>query len=508
MGITNNIAISLHVLLVVTVLSCVTGHPWQSRNDPESTRSRTPRTSWRGEHRRPDVVTYLKRFGHLRTNDSEVDNETLAHGLRSIQKFNGLPQTGVVDNATETLFNTPRCGVQDSPSNETSTTGRRQKRYALSGAYWGTTTLKYFVNTTDNKFISSQTVSSRVQQAFQQWMSQVSSSRLTASPAASAQLANIVINFFNNSHGDSYPFDGPLGVLAHTFFPSAGLVHFDTAESWTDGPNDPNQLNPYAIYFYEVALHELGHSLGLGHSANPSAVMAPYYTYNPNVQLTSDDIQGIQAIYGAPRTTSPCTNNPCLNGGSCVVSGNSYTCNCPTQWTGSNCGTAVSQSNPCTNNPCQNGGSCLINGNSYMCICTSQWTGNNCGTRVSQSNPCTNNPCRNGGACVVSGNSYTCNCSSQWTGRNCNTYITPCSSSPCQNNGLCFAFRNSYACLCQNGWTGTTCNTPITCANSPCQNGGTCANTGNTYTCSCTAQWTGTNCDFRTRTPIWGRRSR
>ena len=52
------------------------------------------------------------------------------------------------------------------------------------------------------------------------------------------------------------------------------------------------------IYFYQVALHELGHSLGIAHSANPSAVMAPYYQYNPNVQLTSDDIQAIQALYG------------------------------------------------------------------------------------------------------------------------------------------------------------------------------------------------------------------
>jgi Matrixin len=53
-----------------------------------------------------------------------------------------------------------------------------------------------------------------------------------------------------------------------------------------------------AIYFYQVALHELGHSLGIAHSSNPSAVMAPYYQYNPNIQLTYDDIQAIQALYG------------------------------------------------------------------------------------------------------------------------------------------------------------------------------------------------------------------
>ena len=53
-----------------------------------------------------------------------------------------------------------------------------------------------------------------------------------------------------------------------------------------------------AIFFYQVALHELGHIFGLNHSTDQSAVMAAYYRYNANVQLATDDIQGIQALYG------------------------------------------------------------------------------------------------------------------------------------------------------------------------------------------------------------------
>ena len=114
---------------------------------------------------------------------------------------------------------------------------------------------------------------------------------------------HIDIRFVVSEHGDGDPFDGPGNTLAHAYFPQyGGDAHFDDEEYWT--------INSYAgTNLFQVAAHELGHSLGLGHSSVRESLMAPFYQrYKPSFQLHKDDILGIQALYG--RRTEPPVSSP------------------------------------------------------------------------------------------------------------------------------------------------------------------------------------------------------
>jgi hypothetical protein len=69
----------------------------------------------------------------------------------------------------------------------------------------------------------------------------------------------------------------------------AGDIEFNTGQVWAIG-------NTYDLF--TVAAHEFGHALGMTHSTDATAVM--YGTYNTRkTDLGSDDIAGIQSIYGA-----------------------------------------------------------------------------------------------------------------------------------------------------------------------------------------------------------------
>ena len=141
--------------------------------------------------------------------------------------------------------------------------------------------------------VGSAQAQAEIQRAMAEWSKVIKLAWQPGSSSTAARTVNIL--FGRAAHGDPYPFDGPGGVLAHTFYPAppnpepiAGDMHLDDDENWHVGANTD---------LFSVTLHELGHALGLGHSDNPSAVMYPYYKMVTT--LAADDKSAILSLYAA-----------------------------------------------------------------------------------------------------------------------------------------------------------------------------------------------------------------
>ena len=247
-----------------------------------------------------DAFFYLASFGYIDAPKNEntaqlMTDSALTKAIRGFQEFAGLNVTGTLDAKTVELMNTPRCGIRDNVG--PSSNARRKKRYAHQGSRWNKRDLTYRITSyPSTSRLKKRDVDDQVKKAFQLWEN-ATNLRFTRKKSGSV---HIEIRFERREHGDGDPFDGAGGTLAHAFFPIyGGDAHFDDDEYWTiDDFRGTNLL--------QTAAHEFGHSLGLSHSDVRAALMAPFYRgYEPNLELHSDDIKGIQAIYGEKDKGTP-----------------------------------------------------------------------------------------------------------------------------------------------------------------------------------------------------------
>ncbi|KAL6290640.1 hypothetical protein ACE6H2_008150 [Prunus campanulata] len=240
--------------------------------------------------------------GQNHANDDEFD-DILESAIKSYQKSYHLKVTGTLDTTTAKQMMVPRCGVPDVVNGtrkgskkhnhkHKSIHGVAHYEFFLPGPLrWSKTHLTYRFRSSVNQVPGTQNVRSICAQAFQRW-AQVTSFTFEEVPPTSA--ADITIGFHRGNHGDGSPFDGLKGTLAHANPPTRGNFHYDADERWSSNPG-PNEVD-----LESVAVHEIGHLLGLNHNPDlQDTIMFPNFEYGIiKRDLHRDDIDGIRALYG------------------------------------------------------------------------------------------------------------------------------------------------------------------------------------------------------------------
>ena len=236
------------------------------------------------------VQDFLVRFGYLKKGtykSRRLDKQT-SEALKNYQRANGRRATGEFNKATRDQMTTHRCGLPDMDSGIAFTTT----------CSWDESELKFAfgLGTGD---VAGSVEFQAVRNAFQTW---AAVTPLTFIEVSMGQNPDIAIDW-RNANDPDHSMVG--GVLAHADFPpGCGVVtntlpkpvHFDDSEhNWVIGAVSGG------FDVETVALHEIGHILGLAHSSVAGSVMFASVSSNFTKRaLTPDDISGAQDLYPPP----------------------------------------------------------------------------------------------------------------------------------------------------------------------------------------------------------------
>jgi hypothetical protein len=154
--------------------------------------------------------------------------------------------------------------------------------------------LSYYVGSVPSNFsLSKSEVESAIDSALKAWAAVVDID--FAKTAQPGQARSLDFTFS--------AIDGAGGTLAQAYFPSdvnwntrAGDVQFDVAEPYEIG----NSKGAAAFDFLWVAVHEIGHALGLDHNSVASSVLAPSVSATQYfVSLGNEEISDIRSMYAS-----------------------------------------------------------------------------------------------------------------------------------------------------------------------------------------------------------------
>ena len=174
--------------------------------------------------------------------------------------------------------------------------GGEPSAYSLSGPAWPQPQMTYVVNAA-NLDLPGPAAETAVRGGADAWLQQTGAFQFVyggSSPLTSSNPDSVNLVIFRNASSGS--------AIATTYWWSSGgkifdadVVFWDAAFTFFAGTSGCSG----GFYIEDIAAHEFGHALGLGHSTLAQATMYPS-TSSCNVQnrsLDADDIAGARALY-------------------------------------------------------------------------------------------------------------------------------------------------------------------------------------------------------------------
>jgi hypothetical protein len=227
-------------------------------------------------------------FNRLRDTKSRSKTQERRESVKAIQRFqtfSGLKATGRLNKQTHEEIDKPRCSFPDIGYTELLLMNFTAPR-------WPTTNIPFAIRNFSEQ-LPVPVTRTILTAAFAEWRRVFPPFVFPEVDLDDNPLVNV--SFVVGNHQDGFSFRAGDGDLGHAFLPNhptlRGEVHFDNSERWSVS-------NPATSYdLLTVAIHEIGHTLGLVHSTNRDSLMFATYL-GLRRHLHTEDVNNIRNLYG------------------------------------------------------------------------------------------------------------------------------------------------------------------------------------------------------------------
>lgn len=249
---------------------------------------------------------WIKKYKVTSGEGSSAPTPGLEKEIALVQHMAGINVTGQLDFETKKLFVIPRCG-NTGEEKELSFSGearkrRRKRDFTDEYIAWACKMLNDVIIKQYSNSLPEDAQARLIARTISVWRKRIPGvERCRKRRSINVeQRREIEIIFARPNSSYQYPFEGKGGTFGEVIFSNDSKieVYFDDSEPFTTNTSSGMNLD-------WVALHELGHTLGLKHSNVRYSVMYPWYQgYFSNLELSPSDIEQLQALFGRPSTTS------------------------------------------------------------------------------------------------------------------------------------------------------------------------------------------------------------